>query len=420
MRGRRAASTVRVIMVVVLAALVLTASPPEATALTFAEALALAGRTPGPEGAARAAEVRRAESARLSPLVFNPQLTVEPGYRQRSDERGADLRLGVSQSFGLSGQVGARNTAVHAEQAALDAEALAALLTRRLALAEAWLRLWAAEQAVTQGLHEVELAASFRQAVEGASKLGASTKLELAEASAYLAEARLSVLDAEGKVAERRVELAKLLGREPTRPLQTRGSLPEVELPPDEARRPLVAQAAGLPEAMARVLGARVERARAAEAHASRGSWLQVGVTGMREYDGATGGALTLTLTPSLFERGERDRGTLLASAEKLEGEARDAGHRAAAELALCFHDVEHSREVRETLQEQLLPATEEAARLREFLFQSGDSTVPEVVLARRALAAARIRLGHARAEESWARVKAHLLIDALSGVPTP
>ncbi|WP_158501694.1 TolC family protein [Vitiosangium sp. GDMCC 1.1324] len=415
----RALSTVRV-MVAVLAALVLAASPSEVTPLTFAEALSLAERTPGPEGAARAAEVRRAESALLSPFVFNPQITVEPGYRRRPDEQGADLRVGVSQAFGLSGQASARDTAVRAEEAALDAEARAALLSRRLAIAEAWLRLWAAEQAATQSLHEVELADSFRQAVEGASQLGASTKLEVAEASAYLAEAKLAGLDAEGLLAERRVELAKLLGRDPTRQLQAHGPLPEVELPPDAAREPWVARASQLPEAMARVLGARVERARAAEVHASRGTWLQVGLAGLREYDGATGGALTLTLTPSLFERGERDRGTLLATAEKLEGEARDVGHRAAAELALSFHEVQHSREVLDTLRGQLLPAAEEAARLRELLFQSGDSTVPEVVLARRALASARIRLGHARAQETWARVKARLLIDALSGVPTP
>jgi outer membrane protein, heavy metal efflux system len=377
-------------MVAVLAVLVLAASPPEVTPLTFEEALALAGRTPGPESAARAAEVRRSEGARLSPFVFNPQVTVEPGYRQRADERGADLRVGVSQTFSLSGQTGARDTTVRAEQA------------------------------IVQSAHELQLAASFREAVQGAAKLGASTKLELAEASAYLAEARLAELDAEEQVAERRVELAALLGRNPSRPLQATGALPEVVLPPDAEWAPLVAQASRLPEAAARTLGAQLERARAAEAHASRGTLLQVGVAGLREYDGAAGGALTLTLTPSLFERGERERGALLAAAERLEGEARDAGHRAAAGLALSLHDVEHSREVLAALRGELLPAAEEAARLRELLFQSGDSTVPEVVLARRALASARIRLGHARAEEAWARVKARFFIDALSGVPTP
>jgi len=407
-------------MVAVLAALLLAASPPEVTPLTFEEALALAGRTPGPQSAARAAEVRRSEGARLSPFVFNPQVTLEPGYRQRADERGADVRVGVSQTFSLSGQTGARNTAVRAEEAVLDAEARAVLLARRLAIAEAWLRLWAAEQAIIQSAHELQLATSFRDAVQGATKLGASTKLELAEASAYLAEARLAELDAEGQVAERRVELAMLLGREPSRPLRATGELPEVALPPDAEWAPLVAQASRMPEASARTLGAQLERARAAEAHASRGTLLQVGVAGLREYDGAAGGALTLTLTPSLFERGERDRGTLLASAERLEGEARDASHRAAAGLALSLHDVEHSREVLTALRGELLPAAEEAARLRELLFQSGDSTVPEVVLARRALASARIRLGYARAEEAWARVRARFFIDALSGVSTP
>ncbi|HEX5745195.1 MAG TPA: TolC family protein [Archangium sp.] len=407
-------------MVAVLAALLLAASPPEVTPLTFEEALALAGRTPGAESAARAAEVRRAESARLSPFVFNPQVTVEPGYRQSAGARGADLRVGVSQTFSLSGQTGARDTTVRAEQSVLDAEARAVLLARRLAIAEAWLRLWAAEQASAQSAQELQLAGTFREAVRGAAKLGASTKLEEAEASAYLAEARLAGLDAEGRVAERRVELARLLGKDPSQPLQATGELPEVELPPEAEWAPLVARASRLPEAEARKLEAWLERARAAEAHASRGTLLQVGVAGLREFDGAAGGALTLTLTPSLFERGERDRGTLLATAERLEGEARDAGQRAAAGLVLSLHEVEHAREVLAALKGELLPAAEEAARLRELLFRSGDATVPEVVLARRALAAARIRLGHARAEEARARVTARFFLDTLSGVPTP
>lgn len=419
MRAGGGAFRVRV-MVAVLTLLVLAASPPEPMPLTFEEALAFAVQAPGVRGASRAAEVRHAERARLSPLVANPQLTVEPGFRQRDSERGADLRVGVSQSFGLSGQTAARNSAVRAEEAVLDAEAQAVLLARRLAIAQAWLDLWAAEQAVTQSTQEVELAGSFRSAVEGATKLGASTKLELAEASAYAAEARLAELDAEGQLTERRVALARLVGLEPTRLIRAQGLLPEVALPPDHALEPLVARATRLPDAAARKLGAELERARANEARASRGTWLQVGLAGLREYDGATGGALTLTLTPPVFEHGERERGTLLATAEKLEGEALDASQQAAASLVIAFHEVEHSREVLETLRTQLLPSAEEAVRLRELLFRSGESTVPEVVLARRALASARIRLGYALASEAGARVKAHFLIDALSGVSSP
>jgi len=407
-------------MFVSLAVLFLAAAPGEATPVTFAQAVSLAGRTPGPESATRAAEVQRAGQARLSAFVLNPQVVVEPGYRQRQEERGADLRLGISQGFNLSGQVPARDQALRAEQTVLQAEARAVLLTRQLVIAEAWLLLWAAEQAETQSALEVTLAGSFQKAVEGASALGAATKLELAEASAYLAEARLTALDAEGLVAERRVALTRVLGHSPASRPRAEGPLPEVTLPPDTAWDALVVQASRLPEVAARTFGAEAERARAAELHASRGNWLQVGLAGQREYDGAAGGALTLTWTPPLFDRGGRERVALLASAERQEGEAREAGQASSAALALSFHEVVHAHEVLDALQGQLLPATEEAARLREFLFHSGESTVPEVVLARRALASARIRLGHARARESLARVRARFFIDALSGVSAP
>jgi len=328
--------------------------------------------------------------------------------------------VGVSQSFNLSGQGEARGEAVRVEEAALEAEARAVLLERRLSVAEAWLALWAAEQAVEQSTQEVTLAESFRKAVDSAAALGASTKLEQSEASAYLAEARLALLDAEGLVAERRVVLARLLGQEPSRPPRATGPLPEVELPASESYASVVVRAEQLPDAEARSLGAKAERARAEELRTQRDTWLNLGVSGTREYDGAYGGALTVSLVPPLFDRGERERGTVLANAARLEGEARDATHRATGELLLAFHEVEHSREVLDTVQQQLLPSAEEAARLRELLFQSGDSTVPEVVLARRALASARIRLGLARAEEARARVKARFLLDALSGVHTP
>jgi outer membrane protein TolC len=168
------------------------------------------------------------------------------------------------------------------------------------------------------------------------------------------------------------------------------------------------------------MLAAEAERARAEEVRGARGLQLHLGISALREYDGAKGGVATLTFTPPLFDRGARERAPLLASAARLEGEAHEATAQGSTSLAQAFHEVEHSHEVRETLEQQLLPATEEAARLRELLFKAGDSTVPEVVLARRALSAARIRLCQARADEAWARVKARLLIEAISGGSTP
>jgi outer membrane protein TolC len=405
-------------MVATLVAYLLAATPPEA--LSFDEALTRAAQTAGPTGVSRAAETLRAVEARLSPLTSSPQLTLETGLRRGPPGTGADLRLGVGQAFNLSGHAEGRAASLRAETAALSAEARALLLSRQLAIAEAWLLLWAAEQGAEQAAHEVTLAETFRAAVEASASLGAATRLETSEASAYLAEARLAALDADGLVAGRWLALARLIGHTPSRPLHANGPLPQVDLPPAERLTALLTRAAELPEPLSQKLGAQAERTRAQELHAARGLQLHVGLSALREYDGARGGLATLTFSPPLFDRGERERGPLLANAARLEGAAREATTQATTLLAETLHELEHSREVLETLEQQLLPATQETARLKALLFKAGDATVPEVILARRALAAANIRLCQARAEAAWARVKTRLLIDALPGGSTP
>ncbi|MBZ4416820.1 TolC family protein [Myxococcus sp. RHSTA-1-4] len=408
-------------MVVALTALLLAAAPAEPVPLSFAEALDAAGRAPLPAATARALEAKRAEDARISGLVANPQLTVEPGWRrQEAVGSGLDLRVGVAQPLNLSGQSGARREAARLETESLSEEARARLLSRRLAMAEAWLGLWAAEQAQARAAEEVQLAAEFQKAVEAAAALGASTRLEVAEAVTHAAEARLAELDAQGLVAERRAQLSRQLGRAAAQPpLSTRGPLPEVTLPPESRWPELLALAARKPDVTALALGARAERARANELRASRGFQLQLGASALREYDGAVGGVATLGLTPPLFDHAERERGPLLAQAARLEGEAGEAAAAAFAELSLAFHEVEHSHEVVELLKGTLLPGAEEAANLSVLLFRAGDTTVLEVVRLRRVLASARIRLGHALADEALARVRVRFLIDA-ADISTP
>ncbi|MCY1021397.1 TolC family protein [Pyxidicoccus sp. MSG2] len=400
-------------MVVVLTAFLLAASP-ETAPLSFAEALALAERAPLPDAAARALESKRAADARMSTLA-NPQLVVEPGWR-RSEAAGGglDLRVGVAQPFNLSGHGAARAEAARLETEALCAEARALLLARRLSVAEAWLLLWAAEQAHARAAEEVRLAGELRRAVESAAALGAATALDVAEATTYAAEARLAELDAQGQVAERRAAFSRQVGGRGTWPVSAAGPLPEVVLPPESRWPELQASAARLPAVVARRFQARAERARADEVRAARGVQLQLGVAALREYDGAVGGVATVGVTPPVFDRAERERGTLLAGATRLEGEAAADAATAGADLALALHEVEHSHEVAEVLRGTLLPGAEKAASLAELLFRAGDATVLEVVRLRRALVTARIRLGHAQAGEALARVRAHFFVDAL------
>ncbi|WP_375742434.1 TolC family protein [Corallococcus interemptor] len=405
-------------MVVVLTAFLLAASP-EPTSMSFAEALALAERAPLPAATARAVVSQRAEASRVSSLS-NPQLVVEPGWRTSATAgSGLDLRVGVAQPFHLSGLGSARKEAVRRETQALSEEARSALLARRLTVAEAWLSLWAAEQAQARAAEEARLADAFREAVESAAALGAATKLDVAEAATYAADARLTELDVQGVAIARRTELSRQVGARQAVSVTATGPLPEVALP-EESRWPaLQERAASLPEVTARMSLARAERARADEAKAARGLQLQLGVAALREYDGAVGGVATVGLTPPVFDHGERERGTLLANAARLEGEGLEAAAAAASALALALHEVEHSHEVVEVLRDTLIPGAEEAARLGELLFRAGDTTVLEVVRLRRARTQARIRLGHALADEALARVRARLLIDALDASAT-
>jgi outer membrane protein TolC len=55
------------------------------------------------------------------------------------------------------------------------------------------------------------------------------------------------------------------------------------------------------------------------------------------------------------------------------------------------------------------MPASVEAARLREVTFRAGDATVVEVLVARRNAVAARARLNRAKAAHAWALVKVWL-----------
>lgn len=407
-------------MLAALAALTLVlAAPPQGAPLSFAEALALAEGTPAALSAARALQASREEGARLGPLANNPQLTLEAGAREAPNvPLGPDVSVGVAQAFNLSGQAQARHSALQAEQAALQAQGAATRLARRLEVGSTWLELWAAEQAVALAQQAWELAHSLLHSLEQAQAQGATTRAEVARAALSAAELRLALLEAEGTAIELQIELARLLGLDMRALPHAHGSLPETELPPTEALTPLLTRAERLPLALARSLEARAERARAAEARADRGFQLQVGLSAVREFDQARGGLATLTLTPPLANRGERERSVLLAQAELLEGQAREATSQAAAELARTFHDVGHSREVRLALEQGLVPAAEQEAQLTETLLQAGEALLPELLFARRTLLLARTRLVQAQATEAEARFRARLLVDALSSTP--
>ena len=133
------------------------AMPPEVGApITFDEALGLAAQAPAVAGAEAAAADQRRIGDSVSSVIANPTLNVQPGAA-RDPLDGQWRYLGettLMQGWNLSGLPGDRKAAVRAEGEQLLAEARAAALSHRLAAAQAWMELWAAQQSLADSLQE--------------------------------------------------------------------------------------------------------------------------------------------------------------------------------------------------------------------------------------------------------------------------
>lgn len=388
----------------------------------FAAALELAERSPLLRETAAGLASKRALDRQVSTLTVNPQAAVQLGYRRVSDaERGVDVQVSLQQGFNLAGYAAARAASMQREESAQEAELRALRLGRRLAVARAWLTLWGAEEALAAARIEQQAMTELLERVERAAKAMALTRTDVAEARAYLGEARLAALNIEGEVFELGLELGRLVGQGgpagvEAGQLVAAGGPPEIALPEvtPELLAQLLRRVESLPGCQLRRLQADAERAHDAEAQAARGTQLNVGVLGLHEP--ATPYALmgTLSVTLPLFERGQRERAEILGRLGRLQGEAQEALLVQRAELLFAVHDVQHSHEQWEQLQLQVVPASSETLALRERLLGASDGTVLEVILARRAAAAARGRLGRSLAAHSFARYRLWLYLQAL------
>jgi outer membrane protein TolC len=385
--------------------------------VTFDEALGLAARAPAVAGAEEAAAVHKDLAGRVSPLTANPVLLLQPGagWGQGGSPLGFQGEATLLQGWNLAGLPGARAESVRSETEVLLAEARAVALSHRLAAAQAWIELWAAQQALADAKQEAEIAGDFAMRVARAAEVAALTRSDAADARTYLAEAKLLVLQVEGETVDLGFALAREMGRAAATPYVAAGALPAPPLPSRTDWPELVAAAQKLPAVRARQLTARADRSRELEARAARGFVLGTGVKATRDYASATYLQAVLDFNLPLFDLGERERAPYAAAAARGEGESAEASARAATDLARGLHEEEHAREVLDELEKNLVPAASDAARLREAAMRAGDATVLDVLLVRRAFAAARARRTRAEAAAAWARVKLWLLLSDLA-----
>ncbi|HSP19104.1 MAG TPA: hypothetical protein VLQ79_06310, partial [Myxococcaceae bacterium] len=232
--------------------------------ITFDHVLGLATRAPAVLGAAAAADEQRRVGSSVSSMVANPSLTFLPGAAKDPLDNqwkyfGESTLL---QSWNLSGLPGNRRASLTAEGAFLAAEARAAALSHRLAAAQAWMELWAAQQSLADALQESDLAREFSTRMAHAAAAAAFTRAEAADAATYAAEAHVQALAAEGEVVDRGFQLAVTLGQSAPRSLVASGALPSPRVPPRSDWPALLEAAGKLPSVVARKLAGDAERAR--------------------------------------------------------------------------------------------------------------------------------------------------------------
>ncbi|MBL8910270.1 MAG: TolC family protein [Archangium sp.] len=385
---------------------------PEASAITFDEALAAIAPADSSADSidsvvdvsaqGRAVQLRRA-GQHESLFTSNPQLVLQPGLRVETGVARPEGQLTLTQSLNLSGLGAARSAVQRSELELASLEHQLLRQERRLAVASAWVELWAAQEASRLAHDEEANSRELLERIQRANATGGATRVELATARAFAAELAALHLEWEGRRVEAGAALSELLGLRALAaaagPLPVLGETDLAALAPE--RQLLVKVAAR------EVLG---EQARLDESVAQWGPQLQLSVQGGHEAPSQWFANTGVGLTFPVLEQGRRERVAHQAALARLNGAQALAEQRARVRIQLAMHELEHTAETLRVLTEELLPAAEEAVTLETRRFSLGEATFLELSLLRRQALTARITTALARARFAGARARAREL----------
>ena len=390
--------------------------PTPVLALDFDAAIGLTSKLPLLVATRAALDVRTDLDAALPTQTGNPELGLAPGVGFGPGGTGPAVQVSLAQTWNLGDLAHARRQASVVERQVLDVELRARQLRAKLDAAHAWLQVSEAQQLLQAATAEQALAQQLAAVTQKALQRAALTAADAAEARTYAADAELRAVFYEGEVHDRAADLAHLTHLPPDPLPEATGPLPAVTLPDAATWKAAAARADQLPEARQRALQAQAEQARATEIHATHGSTLLVGVQAQRDAQGDMQVLGTLGLRWSAFDRGQRSAAQAAEQVARAGGEAAQATAHGAYELAMAWHEVEHSREREAVLRDKLVPAADDLAVLRDQAFARGAATVFDVLRARRDRSEAHRRLIEAQTDRLWSEIKAWLLFAAIQG----
>lgn len=374
------------------------AEAPAAQPITLAQALAAADRAPAVQAGVH--DIAAAEATASAGSAWpNPSLHLGTSRLTARVIASAAVPLPVF------GTVGAARRVADAEAAVVRAETSLAVRDLRHRVVVAWIELARAHADVDAQQVAAKQAADLAAIADGRRTAGTGADVDVTVANAARARATVAVASAERAEVAASAELAGLLGWDPTRAIRADGAL--VTGGGDDDLAILQGRLRVHPERAASERRIAAAEANLDQLHVAR--WPGLAIEGEVDYDDPTitegktaydrtDARIGISLDLPIFARlGDRIRaGEATAQAQRarlaaLDGEL--AGHLAAA----------HARwqaavERLAALEREVLPASDQAAKLSMQAYREGARDLASALVAERDLASVRAEINDARA----------------------
>jgi outer membrane protein, heavy metal efflux system len=323
----------------------------------------------------------------------------EDGVRPSTTIGGIDLK----QRFELPGKRSARITAAEAQRSITEREAAVDRLELDIEIRSAALAVASAAAHMAQAAHGVELSTQVSTAVEQRMRAGETDRGDLARARVDLANAQLAADSAQAEAIAARAALRAWCGDALPEQFTVVGVLPDA--PAAVAVADLQRRAVATHPRLA-VFDAQ-RSANAAAIAAEERAWypdLTLGVSGNRETDTNDLG-VSLGMELPLWNRNDGSIAKAHADLSRLQAERRKELLALQRQVVAAWGAYERERRQIAGLSEQVIPAAQDALKLKLASFQAGDATLLEVIDARRAELSAETALTEARERAAQARI---------------
>jgi len=351
-------------------------SQPAPPPLTLDEAVAAAlAANPGLAAArlGRTEAALREEIARQRP---NPDLQLS---EQRDAPRDA---AALSFPIELGGKRRRRIAVAAAGTRSGEAEIARLAADLRSQVRRAYFGLAAAQRRAHETGEIRDLATRAQDAARERFQAGDAPRLEALQAELAAAQAESEAERARDLLTGARAELNALLARPPGNPLAVASDLTAGQVPPvDEAVRRTLASSA---ELAALDLGIAAQRAQVelARAEAVPDLTAGAGVTHHAEPDFTWGWTGQLTMTLPVFTRGRVQARLEEATLARLTAEREAAAARLAGQVASAVANADAQRQAVERYQREILPRSDEVARMAEDAYRSGQTNLTALLQA--------------------------------------